>query len=65
MKPAVATEATLSDKQQGVFYMHFPMDRIAHTTAFDGPIVNHWLKWKIAETANASAMQDLPYTLII
>ena len=24
--------------------MHFPSDRTAHTTAFDGPVVVHWLK---------------------
>ena len=26
MKPAAATWATLSDKQQGFFYMHHPTD---------------------------------------
>ena len=26
--------AIISDQQQGVFYMHHPTDRIAHTTAF-------------------------------
>ena len=58
MKPAVATQATLSDKEQGIFYMHFPTDRTGHTSVFDGPVVNHWLQWKIAQIANASAMQD-------
>ena len=29
MTPTVATYATLSDKQQGIFYMHFPTDRTA------------------------------------
>ena len=38
--------------------MHFPTDRTAHTLAFDEPVVDHWLDWKIAQTANASAMQD-------
>ena len=28
--------------------MHFPTDRTAHTTAYDGPVVNHWLERKIA-----------------
>ena len=27
-----------------VFYMHHPTDRIAHTTAFIKPIVDHWLE---------------------
>ena len=38
--------------------MHFPTDRITHTTTFDGPVVDHWLEWKIAQTENASTMQD-------
>ena len=42
--------------QQGVFYMHFHTDRTALTTAFDRPIVDHWLEWKIAKIANAPTM---------
>ena len=38
--------------------MHFPTGRTAHTTAFDGSIVDHWLEWKIAQIANESALQD-------
>ena len=38
--------------------MHFPTDRTAHTTSFDGPVVDHWMERKISQTANASAMQD-------
>ena len=30
-KPAAATWATLSDWQQGLFYMHHPTDRMTHT----------------------------------
>ena len=37
--------------------MHFPTDRASHTTAFDGPVEDHCLGQKIAQTANASAMQ--------
>ena len=37
--------------------MLFPKDRTAHTIALDGPVVDHWLEQKIAQTANASAMQ--------
>ena len=47
-----------SNKQQGVFYMHFPMDRTVHSTAFDGPIVDHWLEWKIAQIETASTEQN-------
>ena len=36
--------------------MHFPTDRTAHTTAFNGSVVDHWLEWKIAQTANASTL---------
>ena len=39
------------DKQQGIFYMHFSIDRTVHTTAFDKPVVDHWLERKIAQTA--------------
>ena len=55
-KPTVATEATLSNKQQGIFYMHCPADRTAHTTAFDGPVVWYWLQRGKTPT-NAPAMQ--------
>ena len=34
--------------------MNFPTDR----TTFDGPVVDHWLEWKRAQTANASTVQD-------
>ena len=37
--------------------MHFPTDKIAHNTAIDGPVVDHWLEWKIAQTVNAPTMQ--------
>ena len=29
---------------KGFFYMHHPTDRIAHTMAFDTPVVEHWLE---------------------
>ena len=38
--------------------MHFPTDRTVHTTTFDGPVVEHWLEWKIAQTGNAPTIQD-------
>ena len=47
--PAAATWATLSDKQQGVVYMHHPINRIEHTTAFGTPVVEHWLERKLAQ----------------
>ena len=31
------------------FYMHHPTDRIAHTTAFVTPVVEHWLERDIAQ----------------
>ena len=46
-----------SDRPQGIFYVHFPTDRTAHTTAFDGPSCT--TGWNIrAQTANASTVQD-------
>ena len=38
--------------------MHIPMDRTAHTIDFDAPVVDDWLESKIAQTANAPAVQD-------
>ena len=38
--------------------MHFAIDRTIRTTAFDELVLDHWLERKIAQTANASAMQD-------
>ena len=35
--------------KQGFFYMHHPTDRIAHTTAFVTPVVEHWLEREIAQ----------------
>ena len=35
--------------QQGFFYMHHPTDRVAHTTAFITPVVEHWLEREIAQ----------------
>ena len=32
--------------------MHHPTDRIAHTTAFVTPVVEHWLERKIAQWVN-------------
>ena len=33
---------------------HFPTDRTAHTTPFDGPVVDHCLERKIAQTAKCT-----------
>ena len=30
-----------------LFYMHHPRDRIAHSTAFVTPVVEHWLEREI------------------
>ena len=48
-KPAAATLAILSDWQQRFLYMHHPTDRIAHTTAFGTPVVEHCLEREIAQ----------------
>ena len=34
---------------KGSFYMHHPTDRIALTTAFVKPVVEHWLEQEIAQ----------------
>ena len=38
--------------------MHFSIDRTVHTTAFDKPVVDHWLERKIAQTATGSTEKD-------
>ena len=38
--------------------MHFSIDRTVHTTAFDKPVVDHWLERKIAQTASGSTEKD-------
>ena len=38
--------------------MHFSIDRTVHTTAFDKPVVDHWLERKIAQTAARSTEKD-------
>ena len=38
--------------------MHFSIDRTVHTTAFDKPVVDHWLERKIAQTAVGSTEKD-------
>ena len=38
--------------------MHFSIDRTVHTTAFDKPVVDHWLERKIAQTADGSTEKD-------
>ena len=44
-KPAPTTSfTTLSNKQQGIFLMHHPTDRIADTTAFVTSVVELWLE---------------------
>ena len=32
-----------------LFYMHHPTDRIAHTTTYVTPVVEHWLEREIAQ----------------
>ena len=39
----------LSISSKGFFYMHHPIDRIAHTTVFVTPVVEHWLEREIAQ----------------
>ena len=37
---------SLSDYQQGIFYVYHPTDRIVHTTAFVTPVVEYWMEWE-------------------
>ena len=40
-------------RKEGIFYIHNPIDRIAHTTAFETPVVEHWLEREIAQWVHA------------
>ena len=42
--------------------MHHPTDRIAHTTAFVTPVVEHWLERKRGATRDRSKREGLPVT---
>ena len=43
--PAPTTGAILSVKQQGIFYMHRPTDRIVHFMTLATPFMDHRLEW--------------------
>ena len=36
--------SSMGPPHEGFFYMYHPTDRIAHTTAFVTPVVEHWLE---------------------
>ena len=42
--------------------MHHPIDRIAHTTAFVTPVMEHWLEREIAQWV--STFNDIFITLL-
>ena len=41
--------------------MHHPTDRIAHTTAFVTPVMEHWLEQEIAQWVNSSINPTVTY----
>ena len=43
------------------FICTFPQRRTAHTTDFDGPVVDPWLGWKKAQTAHIHTGFELTY----
>ena len=45
--------------------MHFSIDRTVHTTAFDKPVVDHWLERKIAYRMNDRAFVAIPTELLM
>ena len=49
-----------SEKQQGLFYMHHPTDRIPNTTAFVTPVVEHWLEREIAQWLVSDRLKHNP-----
>ena len=43
--------------------MHHPTDRIAHTTIFVTPVVEHWLEWEIGQWVNHKGSIRRPIAL--
>ena len=41
--------------------MHHPTDRIAHTTAFVTPVVEHWLEREIAQAGTRNSSMGPPH----
>ena len=50
---------------KGYFYMHHPTDRIAHTTAFVSPVVEHWLEREIHITRSVVMINKLLHIITI
>ena len=36
------------EEKSAMFTCTIPQDRIAHTTAFVKPVVEHWLEWELS-----------------
>ena len=49
---------------KGSFIYTIP-DRIAHTTAFVTPVVEHWLEWEIAQWVHPTAVKTTSVCLIV
>ena len=45
--------------------MYHPTDRIAHTTAFVTPVVEHWLEREIAQWANIQMKPTMNCTVVV
>ena len=48
-------------KQQGLFYIYHPTDRITHTTAFVTPDVEHWLEIEISSMGPPRGIDPMTY----
>ena len=47
--PLPGASPTLRDRQQGVFYMLHLKEEVQQATAFDEPVVGHWLEGEKAQ----------------
>ena len=47
--PLPGVSPTLRDRQQGVFYMLHLKEEVQQATAFDEPVVGHWLEGEKAQ----------------
>ena len=48
----------------GFFYMHHPIERMIHTTAFVTPVMEHWLEREIAQWVYDKEGTNFKYAFI-
>ena len=55
---AISWWATLSEYKQGLFYMHPPIDKMVHTTAFGTLVVKHWVRLRPVRKVDLTTLRN-------